>query len=109
MPDRPYAERSRHPLKRYAGFFCPSDFPPRPQASGKSPQFPTPVFPHRTDDTRARFAVRQPLKTPPILVSHRLGEPIVQWATLAYPPSPSGGHLWRGDGTPPPLFCTPLL
>src|SRR4029077_6890135 len=43
--------------------FLPLRFPPRPQASGKSPQFPTPVFPHRTDDTRARFAVRQPLKT----------------------------------------------
>src|SRR4029077_1288735 len=77
---------SRHPLKRYAWCFLPLRFPPRPQASGKSPQFPTPVFPHRKDDTRARFAGRQPLKTPPILVSHRLREPIVQWATLAYPP-----------------------
>src|SRR6476620_1468263 len=35
---------SRHPLKRYAWCFLPLRFPPRPQASGKSPQFPTPVF-----------------------------------------------------------------
>src|SRR6476660_8570980 len=32
---------SRHPLKRYAWCFLPLRFPPRPQASGKSPQFPT--------------------------------------------------------------------
>ena len=29
---------SRHPLKRYAWCFLPLRFPPRPQASGKSPQ-----------------------------------------------------------------------
>jgi hypothetical protein len=43
---------SRHPLKRYAWCFLPLRFPPRPQASGKSPQFPTPVFPHRKDDAK---------------------------------------------------------
>jgi hypothetical protein len=46
------------------------------------------------------FSVRQPLKTPPILVSHQLGEPIGDLATLATPPPPPPGHVWG----PPPIF-----
>ena len=101
-PNRPYAERSRHPLSTPSQKICVVFFaPPIPTTSAGIWKIPSISDP--------KFAVRQPLKTPPILVSHRLREPIVQWATLAYPPSPSGGHLWRGDGPPPPLFCTPLL
>src|SRR4029077_14592566 len=76
---------SRHPLKRYAWCFLPLRFPPRPQASGKI---------HSISDPR--FAVRQPLKTPPILVSHQLGEPIGDLATpLPLPPV---------NGGPTPIF-----
>jgi hypothetical protein len=45
------------------------------------------------------FSVRQPLKTPPILVRHQLGEPIGDLATLAYPPPPPPGFSdARGRG-----------